>query len=139
MVEWSAFQASPDAVLLCLGRDVTAQRPAARLVQERDAFYRAVAEHGFDIMALLSAEGLYTYMGGSVQKALGYRPEEMVGHSPFEFIHPDDVVAAQAASALRQEELRYGLSDGGADKLFSHLQQQAIGHAADVRRKLNLG
>jgi PAS domain S-box-containing protein len=99
VVEWSAFRPPADALLLCIGRDVTEQRHAARHVREQDAFYRAVAEHGFDIMARLSAEGVYTYMGGSVEKALGYRPEEMVGHSPFDFIHPADVAAAQAAWA----------------------------------------
>ncbi|WP_196284030.1 PAS domain-containing sensor histidine kinase, partial [Hymenobacter jeongseonensis] len=99
VVEWSAFRPPADALLLCIGRDVTEQRQATRRAHEQDAFYRAVAEHGFDTMALLSAEGVYTYVGGSVQKALGYRPEEMVGHSPFEFIHPDDVAAAQAAWA----------------------------------------
>jgi PAS domain S-box-containing protein len=99
LVEWSAFRPPADALLLCIGRDVTEQRQAARRAREQDAFYRAVAEHGFDIMALLSTEGVYTYVGGSVQKALGYLPQEMVGHSPFEFIHPDDVAAAQAAWA----------------------------------------
>jgi PAS domain S-box-containing protein len=99
VVEWSAFQPPAATLLLCIGRDVTEQRLAARHVREQDAFYRAVAEHGFDIMALLSAEGLYTYVGGSVRKALGYLPLDMVGHSPFEFIHPDDVAAAQAAWA----------------------------------------
>lgn len=97
VVEWSAFRPPADALLLCIGHDVTQQRQATRRAHEQDAFYRAVAEHSFDTMALLSAEGVYTYVSGSVHKALGYRPEEMVGHSPFEFIHPDDVAQAQAA------------------------------------------
>jgi PAS domain S-box-containing protein len=99
IMEWSAFRPPADALLVCIGRDVTEERRAARRAREQEAFYQAVAEHGFDIMALLSTEGVYTYMGGSVQKALGYRPEEMVGRSPFEFIHADDVAAAQAAWA----------------------------------------
>lgn len=97
VVEWSAFRPPADALLLCIGRDVTQQRQATRHAREQEAFYRAVAEHGFDTMALLSAEGVYTYVSGSVQKALGYQPEELVGQSPFDFIHPDDVAAAQAA------------------------------------------
>jgi PAS domain S-box-containing protein len=99
LVEWAAFRPPADAQLLCIGRDVTQQRQAAHHAREQDAFYRAVAEHGFDTMTLLSAEGVYTYVAGSVQKALGYLPEELVGHSPFEFMHPDDVAVAQAAWA----------------------------------------
>jgi PAS domain S-box-containing protein len=99
LVEWSAFRPPADVQLLCIGSDVTQQRQAAHHAREQDAFYRAVAEHGFDTMTLLSAEGVYTYVAGSVQKALGYLPEELVGHSPFEFMHPDDVAVAQAAWA----------------------------------------
>jgi PAS domain S-box-containing protein len=111
VVEWSAFRPPADALLLCIGRDVTEQRRETERVQRQEAFYRAVAEHGFDTMALLSAEGVYTYVGGSVHKALGYRPEEMVGHSPFEFIYPDDVAAAQAAWAEMGEQPEFAVPE----------------------------
>jgi PAS domain S-box-containing protein len=111
LVEWSAFRPPADALLLCIGHDVTQQREAARHARAQDAFYRAVAEHGFDIMTLLSAEGVYTYVAGSVQKALGYLPEELVGRSPFEFIHPDDVAAAQAAWAALGAQPVFGVPD----------------------------
>ncbi|OGX90772.1 hypothetical protein BEN49_00295 [Hymenobacter coccineus] len=84
-----------------ISRDVTAQCEAIRRAYEQKELYRAVAEHSFDIVMLMSTEGVYTYVGGSVQKALGYQPEQLLGHSPFEFIHPEDLAAAQAAWAER--------------------------------------
>jgi PAS domain S-box-containing protein len=97
VVEWSAFRPPADALLLCIGHDVTKQREAARHTLKQEAYHQAVAEHGFDMMALLDAEGRYLHVGGSITSALGYRPEELVGHSAFDFVHPEDVAAAQAS------------------------------------------
>jgi PAS domain S-box-containing protein len=99
IVEWSTCRPPVDALLLCIGRDVTAARRETHRLRAQDELRRAVAAHGFDMMALMNEEGRYTYVGGATLKALGYQPEEMVGHSPFEFMHPEDVASAQASLA----------------------------------------
>ena len=50
---------------------------------------------------------------------LGYRPEEMIGHSAVEFIHPDDLDstreemrAARRGRQMRNFETRYVHKDG---------------------------
>ncbi|MDQ5826539.1 MAG: PAS domain-containing sensor histidine kinase [Chloroflexota bacterium] len=47
---------------------------------------------GSDIVLLVDASGTVRYVSPSIQRVLGYRPEEYVGGSGFEHIHPDDVV-----------------------------------------------
>jgi PAS domain S-box-containing protein len=44
-------------------------------------------------------DGLMTYLSPSVQRVLGYAPEELVGRDSFDFIHADD--AEQVAAAIR--------------------------------------
>jgi PAS domain S-box-containing protein len=66
-----------------IGRDVT-----ARL--ERERRFRALVEGSNDIISVVDTEGVYRYQSPSVERILGYDPEERVGHAVVEYIHPDD-------------------------------------------------
>ncbi len=99
VVEWSASRPPAEALLLCIGRDVTARRRAARRERMQAALYRTVAKHGFDMVALTNADGAYTYLGRTTQKVLGYSPAQLLGRSAFDFLHPDDQAEARAAWA----------------------------------------
>jgi diguanylate cyclase (GGDEF)-like protein/PAS domain S-box-containing protein len=64
-------------------------------------------------------DGTYTYVSAGVRELLGYEPEELVGHSSFEFIHPDDVddvrgalVALQRGNEQVGVRYRYRRKDG---------------------------
>ncbi len=52
--------------------------------------YERVIESSFDIVVIVDAEGLVSYANPAVA-TLGYDPDELVGTSPLDFIHPDDV------------------------------------------------
>ncbi len=43
-----------------------------------------------DGMFLMNEEGLITFASPSIQKILGFEPEEVIGRSGFEFVHPED-------------------------------------------------
>ncbi len=57
---------------------------------ETDASFRSLIENAADITTILDAEGGIRYESPSGERALGYNFEELIGHSAFEFIHPDD-------------------------------------------------
>jgi PAS domain S-box-containing protein len=44
-----------------------------------------------DIIAVLDAEGVICYESPSVERLLGYSPEDLVGQSAFDYVHPDDL------------------------------------------------
>ena len=54
--------------------------------------YRLIAESTSDVISLttFNLHPVYTYVSSSVKVSTGYEPEELLGKSPFEFIHPDD-------------------------------------------------
>lgn len=52
--------------------------------------FRAIIEHSWDGYALMAADAVIHYASPSSIRILGYRPEELVGHNAFEFMHPDD-------------------------------------------------
>jgi diguanylate cyclase (GGDEF)-like protein/PAS domain S-box-containing protein len=50
------------------------------------------------------ADGIYTYASAGTRALLGYEPEEMIGHSGYEFIHPDDINDLRGAHASLMKE-----------------------------------
>jgi PAS domain S-box-containing protein len=64
---------------------------AEKELREREDRFRCLIQYGSDMIGLLSAEGTHFYVSDSVQQWLGYRPDELVGHSVFSLIHPEDL------------------------------------------------
>src|SRR5437763_11492703 len=65
-----------------------------------DAYFRLLTENSLDIISILEPDGTIRYESPSVARILGYQPEELVGRSAFEFIHPDDL--ADVAKAFQR-------------------------------------
>ena len=99
-IAWSALRAATDELLICVGRDVTQQQHATQQAREQEMQHRNIIEHGFDMVGLVNEQAVFTYAGGATQHTLGYRPDEMVGRSAFDFVHPDDLEMALSYFAL---------------------------------------
>ncbi|RAU82797.1 PAS domain-containing sensor histidine kinase [Pontibacter arcticus] len=53
-------------------------------------FFLALLENSTDLLSIIDAQGNYQFVGGSVKHILGFTPDELVGKSAFDFIHPED-------------------------------------------------
>src|SRR5260370_20837656 len=56
-----------------------------------DRPFRALIEHSTDAIALLTPEGTVTYASPSIERVLGYTPQEFMTINGFDVIHPDDI------------------------------------------------
>ena len=52
--------------------------------------FRSMVENGSDIISILNADGTRRYVSPSIERILGYTPEELTGQNTFHLIHPDD-------------------------------------------------
>ena len=59
--------------------------------------YRLLAENATDLISRQTLDGVFLYVSPACYSLLNYSIEEMVGKSIFDFIHPDDLPAIQAA------------------------------------------
>jgi PAS domain S-box-containing protein len=64
------------------------ERSIALATSERR--YRLLAENSADIVSLIDINTSYLFISDSVVRILGFEPDEMIGKSCLEFIHPED-------------------------------------------------
>jgi PAS domain S-box-containing protein len=64
------------------------------LKQSRE-YYRLLAEHSTDMISRQNSQGIYIYISPAGRTLLGYELDEIISHTPLEFIHPDDLPAIQ--------------------------------------------
>jgi PAS domain S-box-containing protein len=108
---FSVADEQPDAKLLKimihlgaqLGRVIEREQARAAL-QRSEAYFRKLTENALDLITILNADGTIRYESRSIQKVLGFTPEEYTGKNAFEFVHPDDLpmVAAAFKEALKR-------------------------------------
>jgi len=59
--------------------------------------FRSLVLYSSDIIVVLDPDGTRRYVSPAVERIMGYRPEDLMGKSAMEWIHPDDVEKASAA------------------------------------------
>ncbi|GAA3564882.1 hypothetical protein GCM10022419_051940 [Nonomuraea rosea] len=67
------------------------------LVKSGERQVRELAESTGDVVFLCDYEGVVREIGPGVEVTYGYRPDELVGGSIFDYIHPEDVPGIQVA------------------------------------------
>ncbi|MGH7496809.1 MAG: PAS domain S-box protein [bacterium] len=73
-----------------LESEITARKRAQEALRHSEEYFRSLIEHASDIITIVNMDGTIRYESPSVERLLGYRPEELVGQLAFDFVHPDD-------------------------------------------------
>src|SRR5947208_2032841 len=69
--------------------------------------FGALIEHSMDLVSIYDAEGRFSFASPSHRWLLGHDPDELVGSSPIELLHPEDRDAV--AHAFEQQLLGTGI------------------------------
>jgi PAS domain S-box-containing protein len=105
---------------LALHAEERHRRQAEEAVRASEERFRALVENSSDALLLIDSEGRVTYLTPSSERHLGWKRDEMVGRSIFDFVHPDDrdLVGQRMADALEHplrpiiQEIRFQHADG---------------------------
>lgn len=99
-----------DAVALVL--ETLEHRRAEQELRRSERYYRAIIENSLDVTAIFDRHGLATYYSPSVERVLGYTPDELLGRRGYDYVHPDDVDNARARlmETVREKNVTFELS-----------------------------
>jgi PAS domain S-box-containing protein len=94
---------NPDRLPSAVRRAVqeTEERARLRAVEtelvRREKYFRTLTENSLDMLCILSRDGNLLYASPSIERALGFKPEELRGQNYFARVHPDDLPRVQEA------------------------------------------
>ncbi len=107
-----------ESIASCL--DITERKRAERELRIREGRFRSLIQNLSDLIMILDRDGLFIYETPSVERILHYPAGYLIGRSPMDFIHPDDIpfVQKELGEVYRMEddgqllEFRVKRSDG---------------------------
>jgi PAS domain S-box-containing protein len=70
--------------------DVSERKLADEALTASENRFRALIQNSADVIQLVNSEGIINYVSPSVQRVLGYEPEEIIGRHASALIHPDE-------------------------------------------------
>ncbi len=102
-------------------RDISESKRAQNALQQEVEERRRIFETSQDVIFVSDSAGNLIQVSPSSLAILGYRPEEMIGHSAIDYIHPDDLESTRAEMRagrrghhIRNFDARYVHKDGRA-------------------------
>ncbi len=100
-------------------RDVTERYRAEEAVRQSEQMLRQITDAMQDVVALTDAAGYVRYITPSVERLLGYKPEQLLGQLAFDYLEPEDRAKAMllaersmAGGGSYRLEGRYRHADG---------------------------
>lgn len=70
--------------------DISSRREAEEAVRMNEERFRAMIENNSEVITVVDGEATIHYQSPSVAQVFGYEPEELLGTSAYDLIHPDD-------------------------------------------------
>ena len=91
-----------------------------RKVRRSEDRFRSLVQNASDIITVLEADGTILYESPSLERVLGYEPDEVVGNAVLDYVHPEDLQAVSEALKARANtqdirpalELRFRTREG---------------------------
>ena len=60
-------------------------------MRRSENLFRSLIENALDAVEIIDKNGIIVYSSPSIERVMGYTPEEVLGKRAVEFVHPDDL------------------------------------------------
>ena len=107
--------------IVTYSHDVTERVHAQIVLDQRERYFRALIEGAYDLVTVMRADGTIRYTSPSVERLIGWSPQELSGSQILDLIHPDDLpeveralgsLAATPGASVAVREARVRHKDG---------------------------
>ncbi|MEM0979974.1 MAG: PAS domain S-box protein [Cyanobacteria bacterium P01_H01_bin.58] len=79
-----------------LAQDISDRKAMEVSLRESEQRFRDVTKAAGEYIWEITPDGIYTFVTEQAKVVKGYEPEELLGHTPFEFMCPDDIPRVSA-------------------------------------------
>jgi PAS domain S-box-containing protein len=77
-------------------RDISDRKRAEEELRANEAKQRKMVANIGDVIVIIDKDGINRYKSPNIEKLFGWKPEDVVGASTWDNVHPDDLEATQA-------------------------------------------
>ncbi len=77
--------------IVVTSRDVSDRKLMEEELKRSEEYFRAVIENAMDIIMITDAMGVIKYINRAASEVLGYEPDELIGRSGLDFVHPEEL------------------------------------------------
>ena len=90
-----------------VAHEITDRKRMEGLLRKSQEYFKAITESASDVLFIVDERGTIKYTTPSVERILGYTPDELTGKSAFDLISPDDIprAAEDFSQALLTKEV----------------------------------
>ena len=74
-----------------LAIEASERRRAVQALRRSENLFRSLIENALDAVEIIDKNGIIVYSSPSIDRVMGYTPEEVLGKRAIEFVHPDDL------------------------------------------------
>lgn len=90
--------------ILGIASEVTERKELELRLRDQQERYRLLAENTRDVIARHALDGRYVWVSPSIAPMTGFAPEELIGRSPYDLIHPEDRARVRIAADAQSPE-----------------------------------
>ncbi|MRR18399.1 MAG: PAS domain S-box protein, partial [Deltaproteobacteria bacterium] len=85
---------APADLIAALKQEIADLKQENADLRQSEAFFRSINQESSDITIIVDTKAVITYVNPSVENFLGYKPEELIGKSGFDYISAGDLPRA---------------------------------------------
>ncbi|PKN20869.1 MAG: hypothetical protein CVU71_03570 [Deltaproteobacteria bacterium HGW-Deltaproteobacteria-6] len=73
-----------------LEEEIDERKKMEKKLRDSEEFFREITINSSDVLFIINGKGSITYVSPSVERIVGYRPDELIGKNSFDLIIPED-------------------------------------------------